>query len=149
MSSMSEHQAALLKESNMYGLRETVVAVGSVQLLSKELTRAKNKIQAILPTKATRAVENYFARTVDATEDLRECAFRNAARRILQDIFDPERGVVAQISATPYDVEEPSASHNQWAHFLGEQISKFSELLNQTLLPDDMVAQVGTSLVVG
>jgi len=142
VSTLSNHQAALLSMNNMYGLRETVVAVGSVQLLSKELTNAKSKIQSLLPTAANRSVENYFSRTVDATEDLRECAFRNAARRMLHAVFDPEKGIAAQIASTSYDAEEPSDSHNAWAHGLGEHISRFSEAINYTKLPDDMVSQM-------
>ena len=122
------------------------MAVGSVQLLAQELSEAKSKIQSLLPNTATRSVENYFGRTVDATEDLRECAFRNASRRMLQAIFDPERGIANQIAQTSYDAEEPPESHSAWAHCLGEHISRFSEILTSIKLPDDMVSQVSRPL---
>lgn len=143
-STLSDHQASLLKGNNMYGLKETMVAIGSVQLLAKELTHVKSKIQSLLPTTATRSLENYFSRTVDATEDLHVCAFRNAARRMLQPVFDSEKGIVVQISATPYDPEEPSDTQNPWAHAMGEYISQFSEVIQQTKLPENMVAQVSS-----
>ena len=128
----------------MYGLREIVVAVGSVQLLAKELTHAKGKIQSLLPNTAARSVDNYFGRTVDATEDLRESAFRNVARRMLHAVFDPEKGIAMQIAMTNYDIQEPPESHSAWAHILGEHISRFSEVLDQTKLPAEMVVQVST-----
>lgn len=142
MSTLSDHQASLLTSSNFYGLKETVIAVGSVQLLSDELTKAKSKIQSLLPTTATRSIENYFGRTIDATEDLRECAFRNASRRMMHAVFEPDRGIAAQIAATAYDTEEPSDSHNAWADTLGYHIGQFSEIMNSTQLPEDMVTQV-------
>eukprot|EP00210_Caulerpa_lentillifera_P008564 g8169.t1 len=141
-SALPNEQAALLSVSNMYGLRETVVAVGSIELLAKELNHAKSRIQSLLPVTSTRVLESYFTRTIDATADLRDCAFRNAARRILHEVFDGDKGIAMQIASTSYDTEEPSDTHNPWAHTLGQHIARFSELMDYAKLPHDVCVQL-------
>lgn len=81
-------------------------------------------------------------RTVDAMEDLKEFAFRNSTRRILHEVLDVEKGVANQIASTAYDREDMSVTHNSWAQRFGENLSAYSDLLCDSSLPADDVAQV-------
>lgn len=81
-------------------------------------------------------------RTVDAMEDIKELAFRNSTRRILHEVLDSEEGVASQIAATAYDVEEISVTHSAWAQRFSENLSTYSDLLSNSSLPADDVAQV-------
>ncbi|GMH40241.1 hypothetical protein BSKO_08145 [Bryopsis sp. KO-2023] len=132
---------AIKSSGNMYGLKETVVAIASIETLAQQLTESRSVLQTLLPPTASRTIDAYY-RTVDSTEDLKEVGFRNAARRMLHEMLDPEKGIASQIVATQYDGEEISVSHNPWAHVLGENVSRFAELLGYANLPDDAVAQM-------
>ncbi|CAD7701080.1 unnamed protein product [Ostreobium quekettii] len=138
----SVDRSFLMASTNLFGLRETVTAVGSLETLAIELQSARGMLHGLLPPESARVMDSYYSRTVDATQDLKECAFGNAARRLLNQVLDPSRGTAVQVASTSYDKDDPSVSHASWAHILGEHIGRFSEVLNYSGLPKGVVGKL-------
>lgn len=52
--------------------------------IADDLKAAKPALIAVLGANMTKEVEGYFARTVDATQDLKEAIYRGGTRQVLQ-----------------------------------------------------------------
>jgi hypothetical protein len=61
-----------------------VVAVESLLAVADEVREARAALQAGLPPRLHRELDGYLARTVDASQDLKEVVFRGGARGMLQ-----------------------------------------------------------------
>lgn len=45
---------------NMYGLKETVVAIASAESLAKQLADSRSILQTLLPQEASRSLDDYY-----------------------------------------------------------------------------------------
>eukprot|EP00879_Flechtneria_rotunda_P021620 GHRR01022787.1.p1 GENE.GHRR01022787.1~~GHRR01022787.1.p1 ORF type:complete len:702 (+),score=314.72 GHRR01022787.1:254-2107(+) len=67
-----------------FGLKERVVAIESLTAIADALKEAKSALLAQLGNASIgKEVEGYFARTVDAAQDLRDAIYRGGAKQLL------------------------------------------------------------------
>lgn len=132
----------IVSSGNLFGLKERVVAVESLLSIADELKAGRNALMQFLPPRIHRDVDNYFTRTVDATQDFKACIYRGGARALLQALFDPEKGLPTSIGSTSYAVREPSIHENGWVHELNKTYAAFKDTMNTTALPGDIVVEM-------
>lgn len=82
---------------NMYGLKERCAAIESLHTIADELKRVRPVLESHLGVANQKDIEQFFSRTVDAVEDLREHIYKAAAKLLLsvewllEEIGDSEK----------------------------------------------------------
>lgn len=92
---------SMLSSGNLYGLKERAVATESLLWVADELRSVRSLIVSgnLLPPDILRnggEVDHFFARTVDAVDDLREHVYKTVAKLLLATPWLSER--IAQVS---------------------------------------------------
>eukprot|EP00898_Chlorokybus_atmophyticus_P003339 jgi/Chlat1/4005/Chrsp26S03986 len=106
---------------NLFGIKERCVAAESLVCLAQQLKRHRAELQATLPTQiAQTAMEQYFSRTVDAVEDLKEHMFKVVARRLVS--FDAN---IERIASVKFEPKELGMEHSA---YINAMLSDFSQL---------------------
>lgn len=141
--------SSIVTSGNLYGLRERGVAIESLVFLASELKSARPALLALLPSNMAKDVENYYLRTVDATQDLKDCVFRGGTRLLLQDMLNSERGVAVQISQTNYAGREPATAYNPWVQEMCKHYQTFADIVTSTSLPAPIRAQMWEHAIKG
>lgn len=121
-----------------HNLKQRVVAVESLLHVAEQLRAAKSAMQSALPG----ALDSEFLRTVDATQDLKECIIHGGAKGLMRGMLDPERGTAALVAATNYSIPEPPTSQNGWANDLVRHFQTFRDAVAACGLPPEVVAQL-------
>eukprot|EP00959_Pyramimonas_sp_CCMP1952_P171201 3577214-Pyramimonas_sp.AAC.1 len=92
----------------MYGLKERCAAIESLHTMADELKRVRPVMESHLGSAVQKEIEQFFSRTVDAVEDLREHIYKATARLLLSVGWLPEEiGDSDKMGATKkYDRKE-------------------------------------------
>ncbi|EFJ30283.1 hypothetical protein SELMODRAFT_440658 [Selaginella moellendorffii] len=117
--------AGMVSPSNFFAIKERTVAAESLIFLATLIRNSRQHLQSLLHQNALPFVDQFFARTVDASIDLREHVYKTGARLLLNigSYFD-------RISNTRWELKELGMEHNGYVDSLLGEFKQYTVRLS-------------------
>ncbi|XP_073395811.1 uncharacterized protein [Physcomitrium patens] len=87
----------MMVPTNLYAIKERIVATESLISLSQMLKKSRPLLQAMLAQDSSASVEFFYTRTIDAVPDLRDHVFKAVARMLLNisgQVFESNKSLI-------------------------------------------------------
>ncbi|EFJ24849.1 hypothetical protein SELMODRAFT_442305 [Selaginella moellendorffii] len=121
----SQGLGGMVSPSNFFAIKERTVAAESLIFLATLIRNSRQHLQSLLHQNALPFVDQFFARTVDASIDLREHVYKTGARLLLNI-----GSYVDRISNTRWELKELGMEHNGYVDSLLGEFKQYTVRLS-------------------
>ena len=143
---------AILSSGNMYGLKESSIATESLAWVAGEVKGMRQRLVAQLPPGDGKAAGQFFSRTVEAADDLREHVLKSVSRLLLNSA-----AFAHALAGARFDAREVGDRHSAYVDVILNSFRQFSTKVSvagvtggvANVMFDDAIAATAEALVQG